>query len=91
VVALAGPADVERVIGAEREAGRKVGSITMRATGGADESIALPANALGYAAGLYDALHTLDDAGCDVIVIERVPDDPSWMGVADRLRRAATR
>jgi len=88
-VALVDSAEVDDVIRRERSAGQKVGAIAMRATV-ADESIVLPGEALGYAAGLYDALHSLDDAGCDVIVIERVPADAAWMGVADRLRRAAT-
>jgi L-threonylcarbamoyladenylate synthase len=89
-VMLVGSADVDAGIARQHEAGHKVGAITMRETKLADAFVRLPADVLGYAAGLYDALHTLDDAGCDVIVIERVPNDPAWMGVADRLRRAAT-
>jgi L-threonylcarbamoyladenylate synthase len=46
-------------------------------------------DAAGYAAGLYAALHRLDDAGCDCIVVEAVPDDPAWAAVRDRLRRAS--
>lgn len=49
----------------------------------------LPNDARGYAARLYDALHTLDDAGCDVIVAERVPGQAEWLGVRDRLERGA--
>ena len=44
---------------------------------------------LAYAAGLYDALHTIDDAGCATILVERVPEDRDWDGVRDRLTRAA--
>jgi L-threonylcarbamoyladenylate synthase len=50
---------------------------------------ALPADVAGYAAALYAALHRLDDAGCDVIVVEAVSDDPAWTAVRDRLCRAA--
>ncbi len=46
---------------------------------------------LAYAAGLYDALHTIDDAGCATILVERVPEDHDWDGVRDRLTRAAHR
>lgn len=42
-----------------------------------------------YASALYGALHDLDDAGCTLILIERVPSDVSWMGVRDRLDRAS--
>jgi L-threonylcarbamoyladenylate synthase len=53
-----------------------------------DESIVLPRDAIGYARGLYDALHSLDAAGCDEVWIENVPDGEEWRGVRDRLARA---
>ncbi|HEY4304787.1 MAG TPA: L-threonylcarbamoyladenylate synthase [Gemmatimonadaceae bacterium] len=84
--------EMGHVIHRERDAQHRVGIIAIGVGPSlADESIILPNNALGYAARLYDALHSLDDRSCDVIVIERVPDEPSWMGIADRIRRAATR
>lgn len=49
----------------------------------------LPADAAGYAADLYQALHTCDDAGCARILVEHPPVDPAWEGVRDRLSRAA--
>jgi L-threonylcarbamoyladenylate synthase len=49
----------------------------------------LPAGAEGYAAGLYAALHRLDDAGCDWLIIAAVPALPAWAAVRDRLRRAS--
>ena len=51
----------------------------------------LPADAAGYARGLYAALHRLDAAGLTEILVERVPTDPDWAAVRDRLRRAASR
>jgi L-threonylcarbamoyladenylate synthase len=51
--------------------------------------VRLPAHAEGYAGGLYAALHTLDAAGCDSILVELPPDEPQWNAVHDRLRRAA--
>lgn len=55
-----------------------------------DVTARMPADPAGYAARLYAALHELDDAGCALIVVERVPPGAAWDGVRDRLRRAAT-
>lgn len=51
----------------------------------------MPADARAYAKELFACLHRLDDAGCDLILVEDVPDDTAWDGVRDRLRRAAER
>ena len=56
----------------------------------ATQVVEMPADAKGYAARLYSALHELDAAGCEVVWIEQVPDTPEWAGVRDRLKRAAT-
>lgn len=45
----------------------------------------------GYARRLYGALHQADLAGLDWIAIEALPDEPEWAGIADRIRRAASR
>ncbi|HEY4316139.1 MAG TPA: L-threonylcarbamoyladenylate synthase [Herbaspirillum sp.] len=52
-------------------------------------AIALPANAAGYAHGLYSALRAMDGVGADLIVVEAPPAEAAWQGVNDRLRRAA--
>lgn len=71
--------------------GHRVGAIVIRADASdAAESVAMPNDAAGYASKIYDALHALDDLNADVIVIERVPEAQEWLGVADRLRRAAS-
>jgi L-threonylcarbamoyladenylate synthase len=72
-----------------RDAGGRVGVIahSVRALRG-DCTIILPADAAGYARGLYAALHALDEARCSVALVERVPDEGESAGVADRLRRA---
>jgi L-threonylcarbamoyladenylate synthase len=54
-----------------------------------DHPLPMPADPAAYARVLYAALHTLDEQGCDVIVIENVPDEAAWSAVRDRLRRAA--
>lgn len=49
----------------------------------------LPDDAPGYAAGLYAALHRLEDDGCEAIVIAAAPEGDAWAAVRDRLRRAS--
>jgi L-threonylcarbamoyladenylate synthase len=50
----------------------------------------LPADPEGYAAHLYAALHRLDQAAVNRIVVDRPPDGDAWLALHDRLRRAAT-
>ncbi|CAN5630177.1 L-threonylcarbamoyladenylate synthase [soil metagenome] len=71
-------------------AGRRVGALLLSlSVPGADQVAALPPDARGYARLLYASLHALDDAGCDLILVEQVPDGPEWAAVRDRLGRAA--
>jgi len=49
----------------------------------------LPEDAEGYGRAIFAALHDADEATLDALVVERVPDEPAWWAVADRLRRAA--
>jgi L-threonylcarbamoyladenylate synthase len=49
----------------------------------------LPGEASQYARLLYATLHDLDDANVCAIVVQAVPDDPSWGAVADRLARGS--
>jgi L-threonylcarbamoyladenylate synthase len=55
----------------------------------AGKMLTLPADPAGYAAGLYAALHVLDDANLERIVVAQPPDTSPWLAVRDRLRRAA--
>ena len=55
------------------------------------ELVHLPADPDRYAARLYAALHQLDDARVELIVVEQPPDRPAWRAVRDRLERAARR
>jgi L-threonylcarbamoyladenylate synthase len=50
---------------------------------------ALPSDAGAYGHAIFAALHDADAAKLDVLLVERVPDEPAWWAVADRLRRAA--
>lgn len=55
----------------------------------AGPAIALPPQPDGYARGLYAALRSMDSVGADVILVQRPPQDMAWLGINDRLRRAA--
>lgn len=49
----------------------------------------LPDDPAGYAAGLYAALHRLDQAKVSLIIMDLPPEGDAWVAVHDRLRRAA--
>jgi L-threonylcarbamoyladenylate synthase len=53
------------------------------------QGIALPADAQGYAHGLYAALRSLDALGANLLLAERPPPTVDWLAVNDRLRRSA--
>ena len=70
--------------------GERVGGLLLEDLGVATHDLVrMPLHPGEYARALYEVLHALDDAGCHLIVIERVPDAPDWSGVRDRLERAA--
>ena len=52
------------------------------------DAVILPDDPIGYARGLYAALHMLD-ARATLIVVERVSDDDAWIALRDRLTRAS--
>lgn len=52
--------------------------------------VAMPDDANRYAQMLYDALHRADDARLQWIAVEMPPETAEWLGILDRLRRAAS-
>ncbi|HKO14900.1 MAG TPA: L-threonylcarbamoyladenylate synthase [Gemmatimonadaceae bacterium] len=70
--------------------GERVGGLLLGELDGASTPwlVRMPSAPEAYARRLYDTLHALDDVGCGVIVIERVPESAEWAGVRDRLERA---
>ena len=89
-VVLTQASGLAAVITRETAAGHRVGAIVIGADStGAAAVQRLPADAAGYAHGLYAAMHAVDDGECDVACVELPPDAPEWAGVNDRLRRAA--
>jgi L-threonylcarbamoyladenylate synthase len=51
----------------------------------------LSADPREYAADLYAALHRLDDAGVETILVQEPPETEDWLAVRDRLTRAAAK
>ena len=70
-------------------AGRWVGALLLAPLDAPlDHPVMMPTEPAGYARLLYASLHDLDAAGCDLILVDAVPDAPEWAGVRDRLARA---
>jgi L-threonylcarbamoyladenylate synthase len=69
--------------------GQNLGWLTWPAAGDVDRAIRIemPVDPAGYAARLYAALHDLDSAGVDRIVVATPPDGEDWLAIHDRLRR----
>ena len=70
-------------------AGRKVALIHYSDLPPAHAEARLPSSPEGFAYALYAALRAMDQAGADVILVEAPPRSGEWLGVNDRLRRAA--
>ena len=70
-------------------AGRKVALIHYTDMPATHAALRLPATPDGFAHALYAALRAMDGQGADVILVEAPPTNGSWLGVNDRLRRAA--
>jgi L-threonylcarbamoyladenylate synthase len=80
----------EQTIDALRRTNARVGALVLEPHTRDDALVVMmPGDPAAYASRLYAALHQLDEAGCDVIVVERVPSAAEWGGVSDRLRRAS--
>jgi L-threonylcarbamoyladenylate synthase len=91
VVVVPGEAVEEFV---RRHAGKRV-AVLSRAGRPRDSRASLwqvaPEEPADYARLLYANLRRLDAAGCELIVVEALPDLPEWAAVRDRVLRAAHR
>ena len=90
-VVIVPSAEVEREALGRRAQGERVGVLVRGSRPAWDGVIveALAEDPAGYAAELYAALHRLEDAGCDAIVVASIPPEPAWAAVRDRLARAS--
>ena len=76
-------------VAALHAAGRRIALIHIGDMPATHAALRLPAAPDGFAHALYAALRAMDGQGADVILVEAPPQDGAWLGVNDRLRRAA--
>ncbi len=88
-VAMQDSATLQATMATLAQAGRKVALIHYTDLPAAHADLRLPASPDGFAHALYAALRQMDTAGADVILVEAPPQGGAWLGVNDRLRRAA--
>jgi L-threonylcarbamoyladenylate synthase len=88
-VAMQDTATLQDTLARLHAAGRKVALIHYSALAPTHAAVRLPATPEGFAYALYAALRAMDGAGADVILVEAPPQEGAWLGVNDRLRRAA--
>jgi len=88
-VAMQESAQLRRTLLELAAAGRKVALIHYSEMPSTHAALRLPAEPGGFAHALYAALRAMDGQGADVILVEAPPTGGDWLGVNDRLRRAA--
>ena len=70
-------------------AGRRVALIHYSDMPPASASVRLAPDPASYAHALYASLRTMDQVGAELILVQAPPTGQAWLGVNDRLRRAA--
>jgi L-threonylcarbamoyladenylate synthase len=88
-VAMQDTATLAATLASLHGAGRKVALIHYSDLPATHAAVRLPASPEGFAHALYAALRAMDSSRADVILVEAPPQDGPWLGVNDRLRRAA--
>ena len=88
-VAMQDTATLAQTLDKMTGAGRRVALIHYSDLPAAHAAIRLPGTPEGFAHALYAALRAMDGQGADLILVEAPPQDGAWLGVNDRLRRAA--
>lgn len=88
-VAMQDTATLAQTLARMAGAGRKVALIHYSDLPPAHAATRLPATPEGFAHALYAALRAMDGQGADLILVEAPPQEGAWLGVNDRLRRAA--
>ena len=90
---IAGPDEVPRVVEGLLRQGKTVGLLARRDPGLRHPQLRtriVTGGLRAYARELFDALRSLDDQGCEVIVAEAVDEKGIGLAIMDRLRRAAS-
>lgn len=88
-VAMQDTATLTQTLARLAQTGRKVALIHYSDLPATHAAQLLPATPAGFAHALYAALRAMDAHGADVILVEAPPASDAWLGVNDRLRRAA--
>lgn len=88
-VAMQETAVLAGTLAALAAAGRRVALIHYSNLAPTHATARLPASPDGFAHALYAALRAMDHTGADLILVEAPPQGGQWLGVNDRLRRAA--
>jgi L-threonylcarbamoyladenylate synthase len=88
-VAMQDTATLAATLARLHDAGRKVALIHYSPLPPVHAETVLPATPAGFAHALYAALRAMDGVGADLILVEAPPQEGAWLGVNDRLRRAA--
>ena len=88
-VAMQDTATLAQTLARLHDAGRKVALIHYSDLPAAHANERLPGTPEGFAHALYAALRAMDGKGADLILVEAPPQGGAWLGVNDRLRRAA--
>jgi len=88
-VALLPTGDIEKTLAELKLRGRSAALIHYTPFVLSQPNVALPAEPKGYAYGVYAALRAMDQQQVELILVEAPPTDDAWLGVNDRLRRAA--
>ena len=88
-VALLPTGDIEKTLAELKLRGRCAALIHYSPFALSQPNVALPAEPKGYAYGVYAALRAMDQQQVELILVEAPPTDDAWLGVNDRLRRAA--
>jgi len=88
-VAMQDTAALGATLAALAPSGRKLALVHYSDFPGTHAAVRLPPTPDGFAHALYAALRAMDTSGAELILVEAPPTDGAWLGVNDRLRRAA--
>jgi L-threonylcarbamoyladenylate synthase len=88
-VAMQDSAELAATLARLGQAGRRVALIHYSDFPATHADVRLPSTPDGFAHALYAALRAMDGSGADLILVEAPPQGGAWLGVNDRLRRAA--
>ena len=88
-VAMLDSAELRAALALLQRGGRRIALIHYSDLPPAHASLRLPLDPEGFAHALYAALRAMDGRGADLILVEAPPASAAWLGVNDRLRRAA--